>query len=139
MKRWVIAIGVLVGLPLLFFASIYVASELGGEVVVLHRPAADGSVDRVRVWIVDDDGGVWIEHGDPEASWIQGLAQAPELTVERAGAAAIWRATPDAASHAHYHELRQAKYGWADSYVALVTSDAASCPGVPIRLDPIGS
>ena len=138
MKMLFWAIAALVGASLLFFASIYGASELGGEVAVLHRPAADGSVDPVRVWIVEDERGVWIEHGGPDAPWIQGLAQAPELRLERAGAEATYRAVPDPSSHAHYHELRQARYGWADTYVAMVTSDAASCPGVPIRLDPTG-
>lgn len=55
--KWLIRIVVVIALPVLVFGSIMLASELGGEVVVLHREAIDGSIDEVRVWIVDDDDG----------------------------------------------------------------------------------
>ena len=67
MKWLYIGIGILVGGPILFFAAIYAASELGGEVVVLHRQSADGSIDRIRIWVVDDGERTWIEHGAPDA------------------------------------------------------------------------
>ena len=135
--RWIwTAIAVVLGVPLVFMGSIYAASELGGEVVVLHRASPEGSADRVRVWIVEDDTGTWIEHGSPDAHWIRRLTENATLELERDGTAAAYRATPDPAAHARYHELRQAKYGWADDYVALVTSSASECTAVPVRLDP---
>ena len=42
MKWLYAAVGILAGVPLLYFAAMYAASELSGEVVVLHRAAEDG-------------------------------------------------------------------------------------------------
>ena len=133
--KWAIRIiGAAIGLPILFFASIFLVSEIGGEVVVLHRPAADGTFDEVRVWIVDDNDGTWIEHGDADADWIVKLATEPSLTIERGGEVHEYRAIADPGSHARYHRLRDEKYGWAESYIALASSDAQSCEGTPIRI-----
>ena len=131
--KWLVRIAVLIiALPLLLFGSIMLASELGGEVVVLHREAVDGSVDEVRVWIVDDENGTWIEHGDPTDHWIRKLADDPSLTIERDGVARAYRASADPDSCAVYNRLRDAKYGLADRYVDLFAPDSISC--TPIRL-----
>ncbi len=134
--KWLgIAIGGVFAVALAFVASIYVVSEVGGEVIVLHRPAEDGSTSSVRLWIVDEDGASWIEHGDPSAAWIQGLGEGSTLTIERNGESAVYAASRDPDGHARYHELRQAKYGWADDYIGFVTAKAEDCNAVPIRLE----
>ena len=135
MKWLYIAIGILVGVPLAFFAAMYAASELGGEVVVLHRQSEDGSIDRVRVWIVEDGTGTWIEHGSPDAAWISRLAHDPVITVERDGAPQRYRASADRASHALYHRLRRDKYEFAAQVVAMAAGDADACEGTPVRLE----
>ncbi len=132
--KWLIRIVVLIiALPLLMFGSIMLASELGGEVVVLHREAVDGSTDEVRVWIVEDENGTWIEHGDPTDYWITKLTADPSLTIERDGVAREYRASADPGSCAVYNKLRDAKYGLADRYVDLFAPDSDSC--TPIRLE----
>ena len=136
MKWLYIAIGILVGVPLLYFAAVYAASELGGEVVVLHRPSEDGSTERVRVWIVEDGTGTWIEHGSPDAAWISRLARDLAITVERNGVPRQYRASADQGSHALYHRLRRARYGFADRLVAMMAGDADACEGTPVRLEP---
>ena len=134
--KWIaIVAAVLLALPVGFIGAVYAASELGGEVVVLHRPAADGT-STVRIWIVEDETGTWIEHGGADPSWMHRLAQDPTLEIERGGETISFRAAEDPASHARYHALRQAKYGWADDFVALASGDPAECDGVPLRLDP---
>lgn len=138
--KWLwIGIGVGIGAPLLFFASIYAVSEVGGEVVVLDRAAEDGTTSRVRIWIVDADDASWVEHGAPDAHWVTRLSDEPTLTLERNGEKATYRAAPDPASHARYHELRKAKYGWADQYIELVAGEASECTGVPVRLERVGA
>ncbi len=102
---------------------------------MLHRPAPDGSTDTVRIWIVEDAARVWIEHGSADAHWIRRLAEDATITLERDGAAAVYRAVPDPTAHARYHELRQAKYGRADALVEFATGDASECTGVPVRLE----
>jgi hypothetical protein len=126
---------VVLGLPLLFLGAIYGASELGGEVVVLHRPGPDGSTSTVRIWIVEDGEGAWVEHGSADSPWMQRLADDASVTLERGGAAGVYRAVPDPGAHARYHELRQAKYTWADSFIAAATGTSSECAGVPVRLE----
>ena len=135
MKIVLAVVGVLILIPVLFFGAMYAASELGGEVVVLHRQSADGSVSRVRIWIVEDAAGTWVEHGAPDADWITLLDRDPEITLECAGQAHTYRAVADRGAHTRYHELRRDKYGWADGFVEIATSDAASCAGVPVRIE----
>ena len=135
MKWLYLAIGILVGVPLVFFAAMYAASELGGEVVVLHRQSEDGSIDRVRIWIVEDGTGTWIEHSNPDAAWISRLASDPSITVERNGTSRQYRASADPESHALYHRLRQDRYGFADRLVAMVGGGVDACEGTPVRLE----
>ena len=135
MKWLYLAIGILVGVPLAFFAAMYAASGLGGEVVVLHRTSEDGSVDRVRLWIVEDGTGTWIEHGSPDAARIARLAHDPVITVARNGTSRQYRASADRGSHALYHRLRQGRYGFADRLVAMVGGGVDACEGTPVRLE----
>jgi hypothetical protein len=127
-------IGLLIAGVALFFGLIYAASELGGEVVVLHRKAADGSTTRVRLWIVEDGERTWIEHGAPDAAWMTMLAEDPEITLERHGQVNRYRAHIDPGAHARYHALRREDYGVADQIVAWVSGDVNECEGVPVRI-----
>ena len=134
--KWLgIALGGLFAVALAFIASIYVASEVGGEVITLHRPAEDGSTSALRLWIVDEGGVSWIEHGDPSAFWIQNLGEGSTLTIERDGRTVSYAASRDPESHGRYHELRNQKYGWADDYIGFATGKTADCPSVPVRLE----
>ncbi len=137
--KWVVRlIGLLLALPVLLVLLIYGASELGGEVVTLDRAQADGSVSPVRIWIADQDGRSWVEHGEPDAFWITRLAESPELSLTRKGHTDRYRGVPDRGAHELYHRLRREKYGLADRFLALLLGSADACPGVPVRLEPTG-
>lgn len=127
-------IGLLIAGVALFFGMIYAASELGGEVVVLHRKAADGSTSRVRLWIVEDSGRAWIEHGAADSEWMMRLEDDPEITLERRGQVNRYRAHIDPGAHARYHALRRQDYGVADQIVAWVSGDAETCAAVPVQI-----
>jgi hypothetical protein len=127
-------LGIFVGIPILVLAITYGASELGGEVVTLHRSDANGDVSRVRIWIVDKDGTSWIEHGDSESAYLARLAKSPELVLEREGRETTYIATADRDADALYHRLRREKYGIADQIVALMTGASDECAGVPVLL-----
>ncbi|MAJ58579.1 MAG: hypothetical protein CBC48_00765 [bacterium TMED88] len=139
MQRIRIFLALLMATPLIFLAVIYGASELGGEVVVLHRirdPGAPANeIDRVRVWIVEDDQVAWIEHGDAQSAWISALSQDPVIRIERAGKLGSYRASADPSAHDHYHTLRRERYGWADVLIGWVSGGAASCEGIPVRIE----
>lgn len=130
---WLLA--VILGVPILFFAFIYAASELGGEVVTLSRTEANGEVSQVRIWIVDEGDKAWIEHGAPDDFWISNLAEAPQLLLTRNGQQTTYIGTPDPDAHGLYHQLRQARYGVADQIVGIVGPGAEECDGVPVRLE----
>ncbi len=132
---WVL--GVLIGVPAAFFTVVYGASELGGEVVTLERAEANGDVNRVRIWIVDQNDASWVEHGEAESFWITQLAESPTVVLNREGRAVSYVGVPDRESHDLYHELRREKYGWADQVVGLVSGAATECQGVPVRLERI--
>ncbi|MBT7334245.1 MAG: hypothetical protein HN856_07735 [Gammaproteobacteria bacterium] len=131
-----IVIGLLL-IPVAIVGSTYVVSELGGEVVVLHRQVADNSVSPVRVWVVGDAQVQWIEHGAATDFWMQALVADPVLTVEQGGQARRFHAAPDPDNHGHYHRLRAAKYGWADSFIALFSGGTQACEATPVRLQPL--
>lgn len=142
MVRWVgILLLLMIAIPLLYLAVVYGASELGGEVVVLYRVDNHGSpadeIDRVRVWIVEDGQGTWIEHGDAQSAWISALSEDPVVRIERAGQVGAFRASADPSAHDHYHKLRRARYGWADALIGWLSGGASSCEGVPVRVEKI--
>jgi hypothetical protein len=135
MKWFFIIIGVLVAVPLVFFSGIYTASELGGEVVVLHRNSSNEPLDRVRIWIVEDTTGTWVEHGGADATWIARLKADPSVTIERNGAPATYQGQADPHAHDRYHQLRREKYGFADEVVEMASGGHDACDGIPVRLE----
>ena len=136
MKWLYLTIGVLIGLPAFYLSVLYAASELGGEVAVLHRFAEDGLIDRVRVWIVEDENGIWIEHGGPDAAWIKRLTTNSTVTVERNGQAQRYRARLDPESSTHYDRLRRDKYGLADWLISILTPADGASAAAPVHLTP---
>jgi len=112
-------------------------SELGGEVVTLARPEADGSTKNVRVWIVDSNNNSWIEHGTDESYWIEQSSNGIEVSVIRNKKKEKYEAFNDKESHDFYHNLRSEKYAFADKMLDILTFGATSkenCSGVPVRL-----
>ena len=115
-------------------------SELGGEVVILVRPEADQSNKNIRVWIVDADNKSWIEHGDSESYWIQGLVNDSGIFIIREGKEQKYLAFDDRDSHDVYHKLRREKYGLADKMLDILSFGSTSkenCEGIPVRLEKI--
>ena len=133
--KWIV--GIVLAIPIVIFGMTYGASELSGEVITLDRKLEDGSVSSVRLWIVDQDGQAWIEHGDPASYWMSQLANDPVLTITRNGVTAQYQAIPDPEAHRLYHELRTAKYTWGDAVVEMFAGANADCTSVPVRLTPL--
>ena len=128
-------LGIVLGIPVPLFGTIYGASELGGEVVTLARAESNGEVSQVRVWIVDQSGLSWIEHGEAGSFWITQLAESPNVVLSRAGRDTHYAGTADRESHDLYHQLRRAKYGMGDQILELLGAPGVDeCDGVPVRL-----
>lgn len=130
-------LGALALLIVTYVATIFIASESGGEVVELFRPSEDGRVDIVRVWIVDAGDGAMIEHGAPDDAWMKQLTVKPTLMLRRQDQVTTYNARLAPKRHSEYHTLRREKYGFSDRLIDwLSLKNAASCTGVPLYLSP---
>ena len=127
-------VGILLAVLLLYMGLIYGASEFAGEVVTLDRRDANGEVSQVRIWIVEQEGSAWVEHGNAESFWITHLAESAAVVMNRNGESVSYVGTPDSASHDLYHQLRLEKYNWGDQLIASLTGGGADCDGLPVRL-----
>tara|TARA_B110000503_G_scaffold141078_1_gene233608 strand:- start:1151 stop:1576 length:426 start_codon:yes stop_codon:yes gene_type:complete len=134
MKTVLWILGILLAVPVLYIGLLYGASEVSGEVVTLDRPDANGEVSQVRIWIVEQDGNAWVEHGNAESFWITHLTESAAVALNRNGESVIYVGTPDSASHDLYHQLRLEKYGWGAQLIASLTGGDADCDGLPVRL-----
>lgn len=117
-----------------FFLLMLGLSEIGGEVVTLTKPSESGEQQTVRLWIVDQDGSAWLEHGDASSFWIKNLSKNPQLTVERHGKAQVYQAKADPDSHELVHRLLREKYGMVDAIIRFLGGEADRCPGLPVHL-----
>ncbi len=143
-RKWLRITAKAVGLSFLLLiahtGSLYLASELGGEVVILEKSVAPNETRMVRLWIVEDSAianVAWIEHGDKSASWIQQLSEDPIITLTRDQRTLQYHATLDEAAHDLMHRLRRAKYGWADRFIELLFGKSSeTCTDATIRLVP---
>ncbi len=116
------------------FALVTAVALEAQEVVVLHTVAGDGAGEATRMWIAEADGALWVEAATPERAWYRSLLTRPVATLERGGAFACVRATPEpgAEGHERIRTLLRRRYGWADAWVGLLQDTSAS---IAVRLD----
>ena len=126
-------IAVLIALVLAFVAM-FAASELGGEVVTLTSFDADGMPHETSVWIVEDDGSLWLRAGNPGSSWIRRVRADPKVEVTRDGRTSSYRAEVVLDRQERINRKMADVYGWADRVVGTMReSDQTQ----PVRLVPV--
>jgi hypothetical protein len=123
----------LVGLLLLFVLSIVLASELGGENVVLRTADAGGSTHETSLWVQDLDGSEWLRAGSTESGWYQRLVERPLVEVKRKDRWRHYRAIPTPHRTDEVNSAMARKYAWADWLVGLLRNPEDT---VAIRLEP---
>ena len=128
-------IGVLVALGLVM-GLMFAASELGGEVVTLVTSDTDGTLHETSLWIVEDEGALWLRAGNPDSSWLKRIRKTPAVTLTRAGKTVRYRAEVVLGRNGRINQLMADGYGWADRVIGGMR-DAAET--VAIRLVPAGS
>jgi hypothetical protein len=132
-RRFGIAIGIVVAAGVLFALGHLAIIEIGREVVTLRTPLPDGGSHSTRLWIVDDDGGAWLHSAG--ADWASRFEGNPVVELERGGETRRYRATPSPGPHPLVDQLFREKYGLADRWVRfLVPCDERT---VPVRLEPL--
>lgn len=129
---WVL--GGLVLLVVLVFGAQLVVSETG-EVVVLHTRDGD-TVSTTRLWVVEDDGVLWLRAGGGTAQgWYQRLLANPEVELERGTVRANYLTLPEPERNARINALMAEKYGWRDRIIGLLAADRSD--SIPVRLMPV--
>jgi hypothetical protein len=121
---------------LLFVLAVALASEYGGEVVHLYTQDHEGAERETSLWIVEDDGRLYLRAGNPSSGWLARLREHPEVEMERAGRRQRYRAVIAEEQRARVSHLMAEKYGWADWLIGLTRDEGGS---VPVRLEPLRS
>jgi hypothetical protein len=124
---------IVLGLLLLFVLAIFLASNFGGENVVLRTADVDGSTHETRLWIQDLDRMVWLRAGNPENEWYRRLIERPLVEVRRKGQWRRYRAIPTPHRTDEVNSAMARKYGWADWVTGLLRDPKET---VAIRLVP---
>jgi hypothetical protein len=133
MKALLLGLGILVGVPVLLIAGHLAFIEIGHEVCVLRTQRADGSLQKTRLWIVDDGDSSWLHSGGD--AWLARFDGDPVVEVERAGRIRRYRAHAVPGPHPRVDELLRQKYGVADRWVRFLSPDNPKT--VAVRLDPL--
>ena len=129
---------IILGLALLvvaFVGAIALASELGGEVVVITTIDERDVPFETSLWIVEYRGSPYLRAGDRESAWVQRLKRNGELEMRRRGETATYRAVPDPASTETINGLMARDYGLADRLIGLVRDPSKT---LALRLERIG-
>jgi hypothetical protein len=126
-------VAIVVALVVVFAATIFGASEFGGEVVNL-RTDEGGKERGTHLWVVDEGGYAWLRAGVSTSGWLKRIEASPDVVVERASEAHHMRAVPvhEPAVRDRIHALMREKYQVADRIVSLLRDPAGS---VPVRLE----
>ena len=134
MTSWRRAVGAVTAAGVVLAAVTLLALE-GTEVVQLRSTTPEGGVRVTRAWIADADGALWLEAANPERPFLRDVEAQPDVELIRGGEVLQLRARPVAgdAAHRKIRQLLAAKYGWADTWVGLLTDTSRS---VAVRLEP---
>ena len=109
-----------------------VASETG-EVVVTSVDQAISAPTTTRLWVVDQDGAMWLR-GDAASGCTQRpLAQSTPVALERDGVRFEFVIASEPERVALVNELMRDKYGWRDQIISMMAPREES---VATRLTP---
>jgi hypothetical protein len=125
-------LGAILGIVLLIIGTQYLASE-SGEVVVLRSNDAAGGTFETRLWVVENDGALWVRAGNPKSGWLARITALPKVAVVREGKMLLLDALPVPEARDTVNDLMQQKYGFADSYISFFFPRANK---IPVRLTP---
>jgi hypothetical protein len=127
----------LVGLGALgaVLAAVTLVALEGEEVVQVRTTTPEGGVRVTRTWIADAGGASWLEAATPDRPFLRDVEQRPEVELVRGGSLLTLRAVPvpGDAGHRTIRRLLAEKYGWADTWIGMLTDTSHS---VAVRLVP---
>ncbi len=123
----VLVIAVLVG-------TMALASEMGGEVVIVSTTDDRDVPFETSLWIVDYRGSQYLRAGDRDSAWVQRLKKRPTIQMERRGETVTYRALPDPSNTANINALMAQEYGIADQLIGLMRDSSKT---LALRLEKV--
>ena len=125
----------LLGVVVLLGILQVVAAE-GIEVVVVHTVDEAGEPRETRIWILEDQGKVYIRGG--EGGWTSRVAAHPEIELERdAGPEQVLGVIEDDGGvRRRINRLFREKYGWRDAFISMLIGDPAREGAVVVEVVP---
>lgn len=129
-----VVLGLVVVVVLLGILQV-VAAE-GIEVVVVHTIDDTGEPHETRIWILEDQGKVYIRGG--EGGWTSRVAANPEIALERDGGfeQVTGVVQIDDGIRRHVNRLFREKYGWRDAFISMLIADPGREHAVVIEVVP---
>ena len=111
------------------------ANSPSSEVVTLTSVDASGQSHDTLLWIVEDEGALWLRAGHGNSDWINRLRANGEVQLERGGEVRPYRAilVESSDTRARVNGLMSEKYGASDT---LISTFARRENSIPIRLEP---
>lgn len=128
---------IILGLALLVaivVGAMALASETGGEVVIISTTDDRGVPFETSLWIVEYRGSQYLRAGDEESAWVQRLKKNPTIQMQRRGEIATYLARPDPANTENISALVAEDYGWADTLIGVMRDPSKS---LAIRLEKV--
>src|SRR5262245_52184637 len=104
------------------------------ETVLLHTGTVENRDYFATLWVVEDEGRLWIRAETRQRRWLPAVLARPEVELRRAGQTRLYEAQPmdDAQAIAYVNALFREKSGLA-ARLRELTSERDP---LPIRLDP---
>ena len=105
-----------------------------GELVTLRTQGPDGSQYETQLWVIDQEGELYLRAHFPGAKWLTRLRNHPEVELRRGDASDSFLALPvdDPEVRRAVNQAMAAKYGFADRLASAVWNPEKS---IPVHLD----
>jgi len=109
-------------------------AQAAQETVLLHTGTFENEDHFATLWVVEDEGRLWIRAETRQRRWLPAVLARPEVELRRDGQTRRYEALPmdNPDSIAYVNALFREKYGLADRVRELTTDRDP----LPIRLDP---
>jgi len=132
--RFLLSVVILmVGAVVLAVGAMFLASELGGEVVTLRSFDESGRGHDTRLWVVDHGNRSYLR-GDPESGWYLRIEGQPQVELLRSDKKGRFQAVPSETMDEQVNRLMEQKYGVANQVVGLMGDVEANRA---VRLEPL--
>lgn len=133
MRKVLMALGVVVVAVVALMMGVSAMSP-SSEVVILTSSDVSAQGYETPLWIVEDEGDLWLRAGNPDSEWLARVRANPEVALERGDETLRYQAVlvDEDASRERVNELMDEKYGASNTLVSIWGDHSVS---IPIRLE----